>query len=337
MAPKVLAKVVRGETVESVHRGHFVVCDGSGETAAAIGDPKAVTFYRSAAKPLQAAAFLTSGAAEAFGHSEEEIALACASHSGEARHVRIAQLMIERIGLTEAHLHCGSHLPFYGKEAERMMRAGEYATPFHNNCSGKHSAMLATAKHIGADVNTYEHLDNPVQQRILDTVAEFAGLPKKKVKIGVDGCCVPNFAVPLVNMAQSFARLIRPDGFDAVTKKACSDIVSAMVSHPDLIGGTERLDTMLMQAAPGKIFSKVGADGVWLCGVLPDERYPTGLAIALKIEDGDDKRARPVVAVEILRQLGILPADALADVSPMPVKNRRGDLVGKVVSEIRIA
>ncbi len=137
-------------------------------------------------------------------------------------------------------------------------------------------------------------------------------------------------------MAKSFINLIAPSRFPEPTQQACSRIVAAMIRYPELIGGSERLDTMLMQAAPGKIISKVGADGVWLCGVLPSEKYPTGLAIALKVEDGDDHRARPVVAVEVLRQLGILTKDDLTGLSPMPIKNRRGDVVGKVVSAINI-
>jgi L-asparaginase II len=330
MPPKVLAKVIRGTTVESAHRGHLVIIDGDGNTVSAIGDPKAVTFFRSAAKPFQAIPCITSGAADEFHFSEEEIALACASHSGESRHVRIAGLMLERIGLTEAHLHCGSHLPFYEKEAERMLRAGEYAIQLHNNCSGKHAAMLAFAKHIEADVNTYELLENPVQQKILETISQFSEVPANKIGIAIDGCVAPNFALPLHAMATAFKNLMRPERFDQKTQSAASRIVSAFVKFPELIGGSERLDTMLMQAAGGKIISKVGADGVWLCGVLPSERYPTGLAIALKIEDGDDRRARPVVAVEVLRQLGILSAEDLADVSPMPIKNRRGDVVGTV-------
>jgi L-asparaginase II len=332
MPPKILAKVIRGETVESAHRGHLIVINGSGQTVASIGDPKAVTFFRSAAKPFQAMPCITSGAADEFNFSEEEIALACASHSGESRHVRIASLMLERIGLNEAHLHCGSHLPFYEKEAERMLRVGEYATQLHNNCSGKHAAMLAFAKHIDADINTYELLENPVQQRILDAVSQFTETPVNKIPIAIDGCCAPNFAKPLQAMATAFMNLIRPERFDQKTQDAAARIVSAMVNHPELIGGSERLDTMLMQAAEGKIISKVGADGVWLCGVLPSEKYPTGLAIALKIEDGDDKRARPVVTVDVLRQLGILSAEDLVEVSPMPIKNRRGTTVGTVSS-----
>jgi L-asparaginase II len=217
-----------------------------------------------------------------------------------------------------------------------MLRAGEYATPFHNNCSGKHAAMLAFAKHIDADLNTYELAENPVQAKILDAIAALTEIPMAKIQTGIDGCCVTNFAVPVSAMAKSFMNLVRPVSFDDKTQAACKRIVSAMLNHPELIGGSERLDTMLMQAAPGQFISKVGADGVWLCGVLPSEKFPTGLAIALKVEDGDDKRGRPVIAVEILRQLGLFSPETLKEVSPMPLKNRRGDLVGKVESSLQI-
>ena len=329
MPAEILANVIRGETVESVHRGHLIVIDGQGSTVASAGDPQTVTFLRSAAKPFQAMPLITSGAADEFGFSDEEIALACASHSGEARHVRIAQLMLERIGLTEAHLRCGTHLPFAEKEAERMQRAGEHPTQFHNNCSGKHAAMLVLAKYLDADLATYDGLDHPVQRAILRTVADFAELPESEIALAVDGCAAPNFAMPISAMARSFANLVAPAKFDEKTQAACRRIVDAMTRFPELIGGTERLDTMIMQAAPGRILSKVGADGVWLCGVLPSEKYPAGLGIALKIEDGDDKRARPVVAVELLRKLGVLSNKDLTDISPMLIKNRRGDTVGR--------
>ncbi len=337
MPSQILAKVIRGDTVESIHRGHLIVIDGEGNVVASVGDPDTVTFFRSACKPFQAMPLIISGAADAFGFSEEEIALACASHSGESRHVRIAQVMLERIGLTESYLRCGTHLPFYEKEAERMMRAGEYPNQLHNNCSGKHAAMLAVAKHIDADLASYEVFDHPVQQAILSAVAEFAEVPESEIAPAVDGCAAPNFALPVHAMARSFLNLISPpESFDDASRSAANRIVSAMTKFPELIGGSERLDTMLMQAADGKIISKVGADGVWLCGVLPSEQWPTGLGIALKIEDGDDKRARPVVAAEILRQFALLPSDDLPDLSPMPIKNRRGDVVGKIASHIRL-
>ena len=337
MSAEILAKVIRGNTVESTHRGHLIILTGDGETLFSAGNPKTVTFIRSSAKPFQAMPFVTSGACDQFMFSEEELALACASHSGERIHVRIAEQMLLRIDMNEAYLRCGAHLPFYEKEAERMLRENEPPTQLHNNCSGKHAAMLALARHIEADLQTYEELDHPVQQAILEAVAAFTGVEANKIKIGVDGCAAPNFALPVSAMAQGFANLVSPpEDMDPKLRDAAARIVSAMVKFPELIGGTERLDTMLMQAAPDKIISKVGADGVWLCAVLPCEKWPKGLGIALKIEDGDDRRARPVVAVEVLRQLGILEADSLPEVSPMAIKNRRGDVVGEVVANVKI-
>lgn len=336
MPSPIVAKVIRGETVESVHRGHLIVIDGDRNTIASAGDPGTVTFFRSAAKPFQALPFIASGAADAFGYSEEEIALACASHSGEPGHVRIARLMLDRCGLTEAYLRCGTHLPFSEKESERMLRAGEHPNQLHNNCSGKHAGMLAFAKHIGADLATYDAFDHPVQRAILATVAEFAEVPESSIELAIDGCAAPNFALPVEAMARSFVNLINPVRSDEDTRSAANRIVAAMTRFPELIGGTERLDTMLMQAAEGGIISKVGADGVWLCSVLPNDKWPDGLAIALKVEDGDDKRARPVIAVELLRRLGILGPEDLTEVSPMPLRNRRGDSVGRVEAVLSI-
>ena len=331
MRSDVLAKVIRGDTVESIHRGHIIVVDGEGKTIVQIGDPSTVTFFRSACKPFQAMPLITSGAADAFGFTEDEIALAAASHSGEKIHVETAARMLAKIGLSESDLRCGAHLPFYEKEAERMLRANENPKQLHNNCSGKHAAMLAVARHIGADIKTYEQLDHPVQQAILDIISTFTEISVDQINIGIDGCAAPNFAVAVSAMARSFANLISPPAsFDSKLRDAAKQIVSAMTKFPELIGGTERLDTMLMRAAAGRIISKVGADGVWLCGVLPSAQWPTGLGIALKVEDGDDKRSRPVVAVEILRQLGILSDSDFADLSPMPIRNRRGNLVGHI-------
>lgn len=336
MQPEILANVIRGKTVESIHRGHLIVIDGDGKTIASVGDPSTVTFFRSASKAFQAIPCITSGAADAFGFTENEIALAAASHSGEVVHVAIATRMLAKIGLAESDLKCGAHLPFSEVDARHMMRAGEEPTQLHNNCSGKHIAMLALAKHIGADLATYDEIGNRVQKRILRCVADFCEVPEDEIAIGIDGCAAPNFAVSVAAMAKSFINLISPSKFPEVTQNGCSRIVSAMMKYPELIGGTGRLDTMLMHAAPGQIISKVGADGVWLCGVLPSEKWPTGLGIALKIEDGDDNRARPVVAVEILRQLGILSENDLSKISPMAIENRRGEVVGRVDSPLRL-
>ena len=336
MKSEVLATVIRGETVESIHRGHFIVIDGDGKTVASAGDPSTVTFFRSSAKPFQAIPFITSGAADAFGFTEDEIAMSVASHSGEAMHVERVARILKKVGLSESDLRCGVHLPLYAKEAERMLRYGKEPTQLHNNCSGKHAAMLAFARHIGENIKTYESPENRIQKRILRCVADFTEVPEKEIALGIDGCAAPNFAISVAAMGKSFINLISPSKFPEATQQACSRIVSAMIKFPELIGGSERLDTMLMQAAPGKIISKVGADGVWLCGVLPNENWPTGLGIALKIEDGDDHRARPVVATEILRQLYVLTPNNLTELSPTLIKNRRGDIVGRVGARVSI-
>lgn len=330
MSSEILANVIRGETVESIHRGHLIVLDGNGDTVFSLGNPSTVTFFRSSAKAFQAIPFLTSGAADAFGFNEEDIALAVASHSGERRHVSIAAGMLAKAGLSESDLRCGAHRPFDEAESHRMLSAGEDPTQLHNNCSGKHASMLAFAKHIGADIATYDSPGNRIQQRILRCVSDFSEVPIDEIAIGTDGCAAPNFALPVRSMAKSFVNLLTPAKFPPATQTACSRIISAMLKYPELIGGSTRLDTMLMQAAPNTLISKVGADGVWLCGILPTEKWPTGLGIALKIEDGDDFLSRPAVTVAVLRHLGILPVDVLQNLSPMPVKNRRGDIVGRI-------
>lgn len=327
---QILANVIRGNTVESVHTGHIYIIDGEGREVAVIGDPSTVTYFRSACKAFQLIPCITSGAADAFGFDEEEIALAAASHSGELMHVAIAERMLAKAGFTESDLRCGTHLPFSSAATAEMQRAGEQPSQLHNNCSGKHAAMLAFAKHIGADTATYDSPDNRIQKRILRCIADFTELPEEDIAIGIDGCCVPNFALPIRSMAKSFINLINQTNFPEPTQAACQRIVAAMINYPELIGGSERLDTKIMQAAEGRLISKVGADGVWLCGVTPCEKWPSGLGIALKIADGDDYLSRPVVAVEILRQLGVLSTNDLSDMSPMPIKNRRGDIVGKV-------
>jgi L-asparaginase II len=193
--------------------------------------------------------------------------------------------MLDKIGLSEKDLHCGAHPPFDEKRADEMLKTGEEPTQLHNNCSGKHAAMLAFAKVIGADAETYEHPENPVQQAILDCVSEFSDIPKSEIKIGIDGCAAPNFALPISAMAKSFARLVLPPvSFDDETREACRQIVSATVSCPEMIGGTNRLDTLIMQAARGKIVSKIGAEGVYSGAILPSPRWKKGLGIAFKMK-----------------------------------------------------
>ena len=337
MKSELLAEVIRGETVESIHCGHLIVVDNAGETIAAIGNPEMVTYWRSAAKAFQAIPFITSGAADFFGFSEKEIALACASHNGEKMHTETCEQMLEKCGLNESDLRCGSQIPFDNETVKQMIKSGEKATQIYNNCSGKHSAMLAFAKFIKADMENYLSLGNPVQREILETIALFTEVPKNEIKLGIDGCSAPNFAVSLRAMALAFAKLVNPpESFDENLKSACQRIVQAMMNFPEMIGGTGRLDTDVMRELKGKVICKVGAEGVWSAAVLPCEKWKNGLGIAVKIEDGDDKRARPVVAVELLRQLGVLGENELTELSPMPVKTRRGETVGEIKAVFEI-
>jgi L-asparaginase II len=334
-------EVTRGGITESRHRGHIVAVEPDGAIVAFLGVPEIVTYLRSSAKPHQAIPLLASGAADRFGFNEREIALACASHSGEPIHTEVAAAMLDKIGLGPEALKCGVHEPFSPEVARQLREQGEAPNVLQNNCSGKHAGMLALALHLGAPTETYDEPTNPVQLAIGKTVARFSGIAIEDIAVGTDGCGVPVFGITVKAMALMYARLVStPADYDEQTKNACSRIVSAMTTYPELIGGTaDRLDTEIMRAAPGRLVSKVGAEGVYTLGVLPCADWPRGLGLALKIEDGDDHRARPTVVIESLRQLGILKNESLEAVARyafFPVRNRRGEVVGEVTPEFKL-
>ncbi len=330
-----LVEIDRGSITESRHRGHIVVADPEGNIIASLGAPENVTYLRSSAKPLQAIPLLITGAAERFGFTDREVALACGSHNGEPIHTELAASMLRKIGLGPEALRCGAHEP-YSVEATLELRArGEQPNALHNNCSGKHAGMLAVAVHLGASIDNYEKPENPVQKAIVDVMSQFSGVAVTDMAIGVDGCAVPAFGITVKAMALAYARLVAPPAsFDKKTRHACERIVRVMSAYPELIGGTsQRLDTEVMRAAPRRLVSKVGAEGVYTAGIKPSEEWPQGLGIAIKIEDGDDKRARAPVVIESLRQLGVLRDESLEAVAKyafFPVKNRRDDVVGEI-------
>jgi L-asparaginase II len=333
-----LVEVTRGGITESRHRGHIVAVEPDGRLVAHLGRPETVTYLRSSAKPHQAIPLLASGAADSFGFSEKEIALACASHSGEPIHTEIAASILKKIGLGPEALKCGIHEPFSVEAARQLRETGEKPNVLQNNCSGKHAGMLALALHLGAPIETYNEPSNPVQLAIGKTVSLFSGVSIEDIAVGTDGCGVPVFGITVKAMALMYARLVAPPGvFEEKIRNACARIVSAMTTYPELIGGTsDRLDTEIMRAARGRLVSKVGAEGVYTCGILPCADWPRGFGLALKIEDGDDHRARPTVVIESLRQLGILADESLEAVARyafFPVRNRRGDVVGEVTPD----
>src|SRR6266436_5028862 len=310
--PASLIEVWRGPLVESRHRGHLTAVTGGGNTIASLGLPETVTYVRSSGKPFQAIPVIVSGAADRFGFTEQEIAIAC-----------------------------GVHEPFSAEVARELARNQQSPNVLQNNCSGKHAAMLALAVHIGAATESYEDWRNPVQQMISETFADFSGVPLQQIAVGVDGCGVPVFGVPVRAMALMYARLVAPESFDAATRDACQRITKAMIAFPEMVGGTkDRLDTELIKAGQGRLISKIGAEGVYTVGVLPSAAWPHGLGLALKIEDGDDHRARPPAVIEALGQLNVLAESelmALASYAPTIIKNRRGERVGEARASFTLA
>jgi L-asparaginase II len=225
------------------------------------------------------------------------------------------------------------HEPFSVEVARELTRSQKPPSVLQNNCSGKHAAMLALALHVGAATESYDDWRNPVQQMIAETFADFSGVPWQQIAVGVDGCGVPVFGVPVRAMALMYARLVAPESFNDGTRDACQRIIRAMIDFPAMVGDTkDRLDTELIKAGSGRLISKIGAEGVYTVGVLPSAEWPNGLGLALKIEDGDDHRARPPAVIEALRQLNVLAESeliALASYAPTIIKNRRGERVGE--------
>jgi L-asparaginase II len=333
--PAPLVEVSRGPIVESRHRGHVAAVDGEGRLVASLGEPDTVTYLRSSAKPFQAVPVVTSGAADRFRLTEAELAIACGSHSGEDLHAATVAGMLKKAGLDESFLKCGEHEPYDRATAERLRASGESPGVLRNNCSGKHAGMLLLSRQLGAPPELYDDPAGPVQQAILRAVSQFSGEPEDDIALGTDGCGVPVFGVSVQTMAQMYARLVAPPAeFEEGARVAARRLVAAMAAHPEFVGGTrERFDTEVMRAGRGLVVSKIGAEGVYTAGVLPCERWPAGLGLAFKIEDGEDRRARSTIAIEALRQLDVWDADAIQRLLPyasFPVLNHRGEKVGQI-------
>jgi L-asparaginase II len=322
--------------VESLHRGHLVAARPDSGVVACLGDPDFPTYLRSAAKPLQAVAVVEDGAADRYGFSPPELAVMCGSVSGQDFHVAAVRSILAKMGWDESLLACGVHRPSHRGTAKRLLEAGAAYLPVHNNCAGKHAAMLALCAHHGWDPKGYVRGDHPVQEHVHRIVAELCGLPGDRVETGVDGCGVPVFRLPLRNLAAAYGRLAAPDEDGSLGRERCEAIrrlTGACLAHPEMVAGDERLCTDVMRAAGGRVFAKTGAEGSY--GIaLPELR----LGIAFKVEDGAMRALGPA-AVAILQQLGALPAAAvngLARHSRQVLKNHRGEEVGELVSVLRL-
>ncbi len=316
--------VTRAGHVESRHRVHAAVVRADGTRIAQARDPELLTWWRSCAKPFQVLPMLLDGSFDALGWGEEELALACASHGSEPEHVAIAERMLARVGLTATDLACAPHEPLSARGAAILRAAHAEPTRVHSNCSGKHSAMLAHAVQRGWPTSGYQQASHPVQEQAWHTVAQWSGLDTSGIARGVDGCGVTVFSLPLHNMALAYARLSQAA---KAGDEAPSRVVRAMTTHPHLVGGTDRFDTLLMRAGEGRIIAKVGAEGVHSVGLIDQ-----GIGIAIKVEDGAPRAQYPAV-LACLQALGALPSrlpEQLASIALRPILNTRNEVVGRI-------
>jgi L-asparaginase II len=335
-----IVEVSRGDRLESQHGGSVAVVSTSGRLVASHGDPQQFIYLRSTAKPFQLAPFVASGRFDAydFPGPVEALAIMAASHAGEDRHLRTVQAVLRAGGLTRDVLACGMHPPFDRETAERLIRDGEPLTPLRHNCSGKHAGMALHAKAAGWPVETYWQPDHPTQQLALETIAALTGVAVGDIVQATDGCGVVTFGLPLRGLALAFARFADPSGVsDEALRSALERIRDAMMGHPELVAGERRqFDTSLMRAAPGRLVSKAGAEGVQAVAVLPGthSRGKGAIGVAVKIEDGDGShRARTTATVEALRQLAALDEAALArleEFASPPILDPRGERTGEV-------
>ena len=331
---------LRGGWVEAVHDVHAAVVDSAGRLVARTGDPELVTFWRSAAKPFQALPLVEDGAAEAFGLTSEELALACASHSSEPGQVTRVRELLGKIGCSERDLLCGPHPPLSDRVAQDYQSRGIRLTAVYSNCSGKHAGMLALARHHGWPTEFYTRLEHPVQQRCLTEVSRWTDVSVADIRTAVDGCGVVCYGLPLRSMALAYARLANAergtrnaeqqrDPRDANdpplqfrVPTSAFRVVEAMLRHPELIAGEGRPCTEMMRAHPGRVITKVGAEGVY-CALLTQQ----GLGVALKVVDGH-AMASALAMAAALEALGLRPRPA--SLAARPNVNTRGETVGEL-------
>lgn len=327
MQNPVTVEVTRGNLVESRHRGLGAVVDGDGKVLFSFGEAEAHVFPRSACKAMQALPLVESGAADAYGFGNEELAFACASHSGEDAHVAMAASMLSKAGRDDSALECGAHWASEQAVLIHQARTIEAPTPLHNNCSGKHSGFICTCVHTGMDVKGYVDYDHPLQAEIRGTMETLTGAIIGHQNCGTDGCSIPTYAVPLKGLAHGFARMTTGNTLSGERAKASRRLIEACMAEPFYVAGTNRACTKLMQVAPGKIFAKTGAEGVFVAA-LPEQ----GLAMAVKCEDGTTRAAEAMIFALIARyfEKGGEVHTKLMAMANKPMKNWNGIHVGDV-------
>lgn len=339
-----LLELTRGSIVEARHLGSIAVVGADGTLLHSYGDPYMVAFLRSSAKPFQALPFVESGGVEHYGYTQSELALSCASHETAQYHLDTVAAMQRKIGIEEHDLQCGPHLPGDADKLREVIQKNITPTANFNNCSGKHTSMLAFAKMRGLPLVNYLDFDHPIQLVIRSTLAQMSMMDEDGLQLGIDGCSAPNFALPLFKAALGMARLCDPRDLPSPRAEACSKITSAMTAHPEMVSNHEEFDCELMKTGAGKIVTKRGAEGFQIIGIMPGVINERGVGIAFKVTDGDKSsmgnslvtstRVRPPTALEILRQVGALTEvqiQALAKFGPEKIiRNYAGLVTGKM-------
>lgn len=329
-----LAAVTRNGYIESLHYGFLCVVDSQGKIVYSLGDYNTGIFFRSSAKPIQVLPLIESGAAEAFGFSPEEIAIACSSHSGQKIHQLTVSRILDKLNLEEKNLHCGTMTPYNEEESKRIAAEGRAPSVFHCSCSGKHAAMLALSKYKGYSLEDYEKVDHPVQQEILNVIAEFADEDAKSIPTGVDGCGVPIYILPVNKIALSYAKLAAySQDENKPYHDSCKTVYSAMIHHPEMVAGDYEFCTELMKAVGGKLIAKVGCEAVYSIGIKSGN-----LGVCIKIIDGTERAVYPVV-IELLKELGILDHDEISKLKHWhyyPLKNNLDEQIGQIVPVFNI-
>ena len=325
----IFIEVTRGGMIESIHRGICVISDSKGSIYKSWGDHERPIYPRSAIKPLQAIPVVASGAAAALKMSSAELALCCASHSGERVHTEKVASWLKRLGLDDTNLECGPQMPSDQETAEKLIQSGKNPLSLHNNCSGKHAGMLSTAIHNKQPTLGYTKADHPVQSDLIRLMSSLGNLDLSKTARGLDGCGIPVFGIPVKSVALAMAKFADPDILSQSEKEACIQIREACAQNPIMISGTNKINTLIQAETADKAVVKGGAEGVYTAAI-----NSLGLGVCIKVDDGAG-RAASVVMLHVLRKLNILNDESVKKIKEFGVKDIR-NWSGTLVGEIRV-
>ncbi len=329
---EILVKRTRGDVVEAIHRGHIVVINEKKEILHSVGDPYYYTYLRSSAKPIQALQIILSGTADHYKFSDQELSLMCASHYGEEAHIETVKSIMEKAGIAEKEFLCGSATSLSYDYAIKLARMGIEDNPLISDCSGKHSGMIAICNHMNYDKQHYLNPDHQLQIENLKLISQLSEYSSDQIKIGIDGCSVPVYAMPIYNMAIAFLNLVNHDHYSDQLQTACRRIFKSMTSYPFMVSGTNGFCTALMSATKGRLIGKIGAEGVYCIGFKIEK-----IALAVKIEDGC-LDILPNVVMEILKQLDLLSKEEYETLKNFHISDNLNDnnyVVGKIYPEFK--